>query len=164
MNYPKFKYIENAEDVIQFSDKTKKCDCCGKETNLFTDFIYSQKNVNVICSDCIISGLACEKFEGEFNEVPYINNKSAMEELSKRTPHLSTYQEIEWPVCCNDFCKYLRTCTSKDLKDKQILKDLEETFEDDFFSLEEIKKFNPNFLQLFKCIKCEKYYVKVDLD
>ena len=24
MNYPKFKYIENAEDVIQFSDKTKK--------------------------------------------------------------------------------------------------------------------------------------------
>ena len=164
MELPKFRYIEKCEDVLTISEKPVKCDCCGKETRVFASTMYTQQNVNSICVECIQSGLACEKFDGTFNNVPEIDNESAVLELSTKTPPLPTYQEIDWPDCCNDFCKFLRIATKNDLKNAKILNDLEETFDDDVFEVDELQKMNPNYLLLFQCTKCGKHYVEVDLD
>ncbi|MBO5884510.1 MAG: hypothetical protein J6Q51_01810 [Clostridia bacterium] len=41
MDYPKFKYIEDSEEVLQYSKKGVKCQCCGKTVNFYNDFIYA---------------------------------------------------------------------------------------------------------------------------
>ena len=164
MELPKFKYIEDLKDVLTISDKFVKCDCCGKNTNIYTETLCSDYEINAICVDCIQSGLACEKFDGYFNEVPEINNDAAIEELSTRTPHLATFQELFWPDCCNDFCKYLRISTDKDMKNEKILSDLKETFKDEWFDVEKLPEMNPHYLLLFQCAKCGKHHVVVDLD
>lgn len=161
---PIFKYIENIEGSLTISTKPVKCDCCGKETIVYANSMFTTQDINAICCECIQSGLACEKFNGRFNNAPEIDNDTAMRELSTKTPPLPTFQEIEWPDCCNDFCKFLRVCNSKDLKDKIILTDLEETFVDDIYELEDLPTMNPNYLLLFQCTKCGKHYIVIDLD
>ena len=166
MEYPKFKYLENSEEFLNFSEEGVVCDCCGKTTNLFTDTMYTAEDINAICVDCIKSGEACEKFDGEFNTVSIINNKEATDELLHKTPAIHTFQEIDWPACCNDFCKFLRFFTDDDYENEQIWEDLEETLENDeeYYTIEDIKDMDLSYLLLYKCEICGKYHIKIDVD
>ena len=164
MEYPKFKYVANGEDVLQYDKNGVKCKCCGKVANFYTDFIYSEQEVDVICDECVKSGLACEKFDGTFNDANEIDNVEALDEIVHKTPVLPTYQEFIWPDCCNDMCKYLRRLTKKDLKDAKIMQDLQQTYDDEFVSLEELKTFPSENILLFQCPHCSKHYVILDLD
>ena len=166
MEYPKFKYLDNSEKFLEFSENGVVCDCCGKSTNLYTNNMYTSKDINAICVDCIVSGDACEKFDGEFNTVSVIDNQDATDELTYRTPMLSTFQEIDWPACCNDFCKYLRVCTAEDMEDEDLWEEIEETFDEDEeeYSIDEVREMNPSYLLLYKCEICGKHHIKIDVD
>lgn len=164
MEYPKFKYVENSEEVLKYSKKGKKCECCGETSNFYTDFIYAEEDVSCICHECIQSGLACEKYDGSFNEANQIDNVDAYDEVVYKTPVIPTYQEFIWPDCCNDMCKYLRRCTQDDFKNNKIMQDLEQTYQDEYVSLEELKTFPEENILLFQCLHCGKYFVILDLD
>ena len=164
MNLPNFKYIEKPEDILSFSENPVKCDCCGNDVNFFTNTMFTSHNINAICCDCVKTGLASKKFGGTFNNAFDIGNQEAFVELTTKTPPLPTYQEIDWPDCCNDFCKYLRVCTKEDLKNEKLLSDLQETFNDDEFSFEQLTEINHNYILLFQCTKCGKHYALIDLD
>lgn len=164
MEYPKLKYIDNSKDVLEYTEEGVKCDCCGKTTNFYTDLIYSKQDVEAICVDCVTSGNASKKFDGNFNEAENIEDKMAMEEVELKTPTLPTYQEFLWPACCNDMCVYLRKCTEKDLENKELMLDVQSNFKDDNIPFEDIKKMSPSFLRLFKCAHCGKHKILVDLD
>ena len=164
MDYPKFKYIEDSEEVLQYSKKGVKCQCCGKTVNFYNDFIYAEEDVDCICYDCIQSGLACEKFNGSFNEANQIENVEAYNEVVYKTPVIPTYQEFTWPDCCNDMCKYLRRFTEEDLNDEKIMNDLQETYQDEYISFEELTTFPLEDILLFKCLHCGKHFVILDLD
>ena len=164
MEYPKFKYVANGQDVLQYTKKGVKCDCCGKVANFYTDFIYAEQDVEAICDECVKSGLACEKFDGAFNEAGEIANEEAIDEIVHKTPVLPTYQEFIWPDCCDDMCVYLRRCTKKDFNDTKIMQDLEKTYNDEFVSLDEVKNFPEENLLLFQCSHCGKHYIILDLD
>lgn len=164
MEYPKFKYVEDGKDVIKYSKEKLICQCCGKSTNFFTDFIYSELDIDVICADCVKSGLACATFQGFFNNTKKIRNIDAVNEITFRTPVLPSYQEFLWPDCCKDMCKYLRRLSKNNLKDEKIMKDVQETFKDEFVSFEELKTFPSDNLLLFQCLHCGKHHVILDLD
>ena len=164
MEYPKFKYIKNVERFLNTSEEGVECDCCGKVAHLFADTMYSKEDISVICVDCIKSGEACEKFDGEFNIAIKIDNAEAMDELLHKTPPLPSFQEFDWPACCNDFCTYLSVCKNEDLQNEKILADLKETFDEEYISYEEMLDMMPEYLLLFKCEKCGKHHVIVDVD
>lgn len=164
MNLPTFKYIENPEKILAYSDKPINCDCCGKEVHCYANSMYTQHQVNAICCDCIKDGSACKKFKGNFNDAIEMDNASAMEELLTRTPPLPTYQNFFWPECCEDFCKFLRVCSPSDLKDEKILSDLKETYDEEEVSFEELSLINPYYILLFQCLKCGKHHIIIDFD
>ncbi|MBQ8426069.1 MAG: CbrC family protein [Clostridia bacterium] len=166
MEYPIFKYMANAKEFLNYSEDGVVCDCCGKTTNIFTDNMYTAKRINAICVDCIKSGEACKKFDGEFNTVTIIDNKEAIDELVHKTPAIQTFQEIDWPACCNDFCKFLRIFTDVDFENEQIWEDIKETFDEDEegYSIDYVKEMDLSYLLLYKCEICGKHHIKIDVD
>lgn len=162
MELPKFKYIEDLKDIVKISETFKKCDCCEKDKYAFVDTM-DERN---ICIDCVHSGQANQKFDYTFNEGydSPIDNQEAIDELSKRTPNIPTFQDFPWPDCCNDFLRYLRVCTDKDLKNQEILSDLEETFDEEWINFKDLFNIHPSYLLLYRCLHCGKHYIIVDTD
>lgn len=168
MEYPKLKYVKDSKGFFDYSKEGVVCKCCGNNTHFYAFSIYSTEDIDVICYDCVVSGNACKKFNGTFNEVSkLIDNKEAMNEIIKKPPTIPAYQEIGWPTCCNDMCIYLGVCSKEDLENEQIWNDIEETYDEDdakYIPLEELKEMNPSYLLLFKCPVCNKHRIVVDLD
>ena len=164
MKFPKLKYIEDSSDVYEYSKEGKICQCCGKKANFYTTMIYCDDDIDVICQDCVVSGRACEKFDGYFNESEESGNFMAKDEVEICTPTLPTYQEVVWPACCNNYCKYLRRFTKEDSKNETIMKSLEKTFDDEFVPFEDLKNYKGDYVILFKCEECGEYYAIVDMD
>ena len=117
---PKFKYLLNPiESGVFETDKTVKCDCCGKETSLYYcgpiygDFDEDPK----LCPNCIKEGKAnqwyMETFEDEsgltFFDGDYedVNDEAKIKELLHCTPAHFTWQSFTWPAHCDDFCQFI---------------------------------------------------------
>lgn len=160
MEIPKLKYVKNSEEFFETSEEPRICECCGKETHVFTSMIYSEEEVNCICADCVVSCKACSKFDGFFNEAEEIDNIEAYCTVTRQTPTIQSYQEIIWPACCNDYCTYLRRCTEEDLKDEKIREAYNHQLAEDI----KIEEIDPDYLILFQCEKCGKHHLELDLD
>ena len=65
-----FKYHPDPLGTGAFkNDQTVVCSCCGKETAVYyTGPFYSVEDVGKLCPECIGSGRASEKFDGEFQD------------------------------------------------------------------------------------------------
>ena len=164
MEYPKFKYYRNPRLAVKFDEEPVICDCCKNPTHFYANSMYTTEDINAICPDCITSGKACEKFDGEFNTAINFGNDEAYEQLVTKTPPLSTFQEIDWPHCHNDYCTYIGTCTEEDLENEDLMAELEETFDEDGYEFEEIQDMSPDYLLLYQCEVCGKHHVKIDVD
>ena len=167
MDYPKFKYIEDCHDILEYNKEGVQCQCCGKITNFYTEHIYCVEDIDVICDECIKSGFACKKFNGSFNEARKIDNIDAFNEIVHKTPRIPAFQEFIWPDCCNDMCKYLRLvrlATDKDLEDPAIIESLKETWKNQYITLDDLVKFHWADILLFQCTHCGKYYANLDQD
>lgn len=163
MKYPVLKYIENSSDVYEYLKEGKECQCCGNRVNFYTTMIYSEEDIDVICHDCVVSGKACAKFNGEFNEAEPVDNFELQEEVCKKTPTLPTCQELIWPACCGDYPKYLRRLTSEDLLNDEVMNSLKNTFKDEYVAFDDLGDYE-DMAVLFKCNKCGQYHAIIDLD
>ena len=69
-NLPKFKYQPNIYDKekvldgVRFADNV--CQCCGNKTEVYVSTMYCRADVDCICMECVASGKAAEKYDGEF--------------------------------------------------------------------------------------------------
>lgn len=163
MQYPVLKYIENSSDVYEYSKVRKQCQCCGEIVNFYTTMIYSEEDIDVICHNCVVSGKACVQFDGQFNEAEPLDNFELQDEVCRKTPSLPTYQELIWPTCCGDYPKYLRRINAEDLKDKEIMNSLKNTFKDKIVAFNDLCDYE-DMAVLFKCQKCGEYHAVIDLD
>ena len=59
---PKFKYFPDPLREESFKQgELCKCQCCGKDTDIWCDFPLDYDNgINCICPECIASGAAAE--------------------------------------------------------------------------------------------------------
>jgi len=90
--YSPFCY-ENGAFIKTPAGRQVTCQCCGKQTEYYHEGMYATEEVKCLCPDCIASGAAAEKFEGDFiqdaEEIDGDINK--MDELFHRTPGFVTF-------------------------------------------------------------------------
>jgi len=142
-----------------------------KESNVYYDLIpYCIDNIENLCPFCIANGLAAEKFDAEFVQDAEWSEQTNPEKdklLFCQTPGYSSWQGENWLSCCQDYCAYLGTVGTKELKEmgvaEQVLADYEERGE--YQDIEEyLVKDGSLCGYLFRCLHCQKYQIWVDAD
>ena len=174
MDRVRFKYHPNVWEQEVFSkeegDLLRICQCCGKETEYFLSIVYTKEDVDCICPECVASGKAAEKFDGQFiqdAESDKVDDKNKIDELFKRTPGYISWQGEYWLACCNDFCAYIGEVGTKELEKMGVA---DEVFKE-YDAKDEYKDVR-NYLvkggalcgYLFKCLHCGKYHLGGDAD
>lgn len=170
--HPIFRYHPNPLKTGAFEQGTPQiCPCCGKTTTIYYATIpYCRENVGYLCPECIASGKAAEKYNAKFVQNaewagPPDPEKS--DTLFRRTPGYISWQGENWLSCCNDYCAYLGTVGTKELKElgiaDEVLADYEARgeYEDVAPYLEQD---GPLCGYLFRCLHCQNYHLWVDAD
>lgn len=172
MSEYKFKYHPYPLKTGAFmNDKTVICECCGKQTDVYyTNPFYSIDEVNSLCPECIASGAAAKKFDGEFQDpdsTDKVKDKKALDELIHRTPGYCGWQQEYWLAHCDDYCAFLGYPTWDDLVKMGIDKEIEETYRKDICGVDfeyakEHLEINGGYL--FRCLHCGKHFIYIDFD
>ena len=167
-----FKYHPDPIKTGAFiQDKTVVCDCCGKETGTYYKSpFYTASKVTYLCPECIASGKAAEKFNGEFQDsesTDEVSDPAKLDELCLRTPGYHGWQQEYWLAHCDDFCAFLGYPDWKEIEGMGIVEEIEETYREDLCGLdfEDLKKhIAVNGCYLFRCLHCGKHIVYIDFD
>lgn len=180
-----FHYLQNdllEGDVFIRNTKGRPCVCCGKISEylydglFYTDKYDSKKLDQSLCPECIRSGAAHEKFGVEF--IPLENfygevEDRLKEEVAFRNPCYSSFQDTRWLCCCNAPDVYLGIMSSEEAEKAGILKEVEEAIHADFAPLDSddvIEAYKQGEtegaiqIHVFRCEKCGKHAIWVDLD
>lgn len=169
---PFFKYHPDPLETGSFKEGEEKiCPCCGNKSKVYySSFPYCSEDVEYICPTCISNGEAARKFDAEFVQNAEWHGELDMEkndELFHRTPGYMSWQGEYWLSCCDDYCAYMGTVGTRELKAMDIADEVIEeyvqrgAFED---IGEYLVKDGPMCGYLFKCIHCGKYHLWVDAD
>ena len=169
---PFFKYHPDPLETGSFEEGEEKiCPCCGNKSKVYySSFPYCSENVEYICPTCISNGEAARKFDAEFVQNAEWHGELDMEkndELFHRTPGYMSWQGEYWLSCCDDYCAYMGTVGTRELKAMDIADEVIEeyvqrgAFED---IGEYLVKDGPMCGYLFKCLHCGKYHLWVDAD
>lgn len=165
---PKFKYHPNLyhTQIVVFGKGI--CNCCKKKTEAYIESMYAEEETDCICLDCVADGKAASMFDGQFvQDADVIDNEEATDELFHRTPGYFSWQGENWKACCNDYCAYIAGLDEKDfldstireqLKSGEIINDTDMTVEDIINGASYIRGY------LFKCLHCNRQYLRVDMD
>ncbi|MDE6313971.1 MAG: CbrC family protein [Lachnospiraceae bacterium] len=135
---------------------------------------YSVETIDVLCPECIATGRAAEKFDGEFQDegatdADEVMDEKKTDELIHRTPGYCGWQQEYWRAHCNDYCAYLGGVGTRELNQMDILEEvLEDPILDDTFKgwIRDGKLVNGGSFQgyLFQCLHCGKYLLWADID
>lgn len=167
-----FKYHPDPLETGAFqNDETVICDCCGKQTDVYyTNPFYSVEEVEYLCPECIVSGAAAEKFDGEFQDsasTDKVSDPAKLDELIRRTPGYCGWQQEYWLAHCDDYCAFLGYPTWDELENDGLAEEIEETYRKDicgvdFEDAKEHLKLDNGYL--FRCLHCGKHFIYIDFD
>ncbi|MEV6237278.1 CbrC family protein [Lentzea sp. NPDC051838] len=106
---PSFRYHPKPlfTGSVDWSDE--ECARCGKARGfLYKGPIYSEKTVRV-CPWCVADGSAAETFDATFTdaEAPGDVPDEVVDEICRRTPGFSAWQEGRWLFHCGDGAEFL---------------------------------------------------------
>ena len=169
---PQFRYYPDPVGTGAFEEgETKTCPCCGKKSTVYYSILpYCVENVENLCPLCISNGEAATKYDATFIQDAEWNgepDKEKDEELFCRTPGYISWQGEYWLSCCDDYCAYLGTVGTRELKAMDIADEVFEEyaarneFED---AREYLVKDGSLCGYLFRCLHCGKYHLWVDAD
>jgi len=169
---PKFKYHPNCyENTFSKAENGKfpTCQCCDKETEYFYDAMYSREEIECLCPNCIATGIAAKKFDGDFvQDADEIDeNENRRKELFECTPGYESWQGENWLAHCNDYCAFIGKVGIKELKELGIIKKvLAEYKKRKEYNIKDVKKClhkeGDMAGYLFQCLHCKKYLLYVD--
>jgi uncharacterized protein CbrC (UPF0167 family) len=124
--FPDFKYHPFPLKTGSISSSAVVCQCCGLARGyIYNGPVYAEHNVGRICPWCIADGSAAEKFQAEFADATAIGDfgawgyvsSSVVEEVSRRTPGFSGWQQERWWVHCNDAAAYLGRAGQEEIEE-----------------------------------------------
>lgn len=168
---PYFRYHPNplATGIFQKLEKPVRCPCCGRDTFVnYTGPFYSIGKVENLCPDCIASGAAANKYDGEFQDsesADKVSDPRKLDELTRRTPGYRGWQQEYWRAHCDDYCAFLGGVDYYGLVERGILG---EVLQDPDLN-PDVQK-NPQELgnsiygYLFQCLHCGKHLLHTDYD
>ena len=120
MQLPEFRYHPDplASGSVEASEV--RCACCGERRgSIYTGTPYAQENLTAsICPWCIADGSAHRKFDATFVEAESLSDlpEEIAGTVRTRTPGYASWQQEEWPVCCNDATAFLQPAGLADLR------------------------------------------------
>lgn len=174
---PYFRYHPNplATEAFLVSDTPVACDCCGKSVPIYYEGpFYSVESIDYLCPECISSGRAAEKFDGEFQDEcsleEGVDSPDKLDELIHRTPGYHGWQQEYWRTHCGDFCAFIGYVGYRELKQMGIVDDvLDDSVWDEWGAeREDMIQYmvNGGGVQgyLFQCLHCGKYRLWIDCD
>ena len=176
-NFPKFKYFADPIKARSFKRGNASCEICGEKTGyIYANAFYSVEDIENICPWCIANGAAAEKHEGTFHDFEIEDNSiddENIKELMERTPGFECMQPGIWPCHCSEICVFIEHVGWNDI----VRLGLADELEDDLKKIREKYVGCKNedigniFLNesslsgyLFRCLRCGKYRLTVDLD
>ena len=171
-NLPQFRYYPDPVGMGAFEEgEAKTCPCCGKKSTVYYSTMpYCIENVENLCPLCISNGEAARKYDATFvqdAEWKGEPDKEKDEELFRRTPGYISWQDEYWLSCCDDYCAYLGTVGTRELKAMDIADEVFEEYEarNEFEDVREyLVKDGSLCGYLFRCLHCGKYHLWVDAD
>ena len=169
---PLFRYYPDPVGTGAFEEgEAKTCPCCGKKSTVYYSILpYCVENVENLCPLCISNGEAARKYDATFiqdAEWKGETDKEKDEELFCRTPGYMSWQGEYWLSCCDDYCVYLGTVGTRELKAMDIADEVFEEYEarNEFEDVREyLVKDGSLCGYLFRCLHCGKYHLWVDAD
>ena len=175
IDFPHFRYHRNVLHTGAVIRSSDVCPVCKKKRGYayFSEvFTEDDEEHHGLCPWCIQDGSAARKFNG-FAPDPYeFENieQSRVDELTKRTPLMETFQDIIWPTHCDDFYEFIDyiwqwdDLVSRGIE-KEIIEDLKENSD---YSVDDLKDGlgSDSCMRsyLFRCLHCGKHHLYVDLD
>lgn len=120
MQLPEFRYHPDpiASGSVETSDVA--CACCGEKRGwIYAGVPYAKKDLDrVICPWCIADGSAHRKFDASFVEADSLTDlpDEIADTVRLRTPGYASWQQEEWPVCCDDATAFLQPAGLADLR------------------------------------------------
>lgn len=178
---PFFKYHPNPLATESFckgldfgDEEPTLCNCCGKPSLYWYrgPFYAEEEDLN-LCPDCIASGAAAEKYDGDFtapDHCEYVDDYEKIETICHRTPAFDSIQQGKWLAHCGDFCAFIGYARSwEDLEEQGLAETVTEGLAEKpcRFDLEHIKCCLGGSLDLgylFRCLHCGKVFMYVDRD
>ncbi|MDE7325359.1 MAG: CbrC family protein [Lachnospiraceae bacterium] len=177
MQIPKFRYHPDPMGTGAFlkSDSPVVCPCCNKATMIYYDGpFYAVEEVDSLCPDCIASGEAARKYDGEFQDEYSIDDgvddEELLDELIHCTPGYNGWQQEYWRVHCKDYCAFIGYVGYQELERMGIV---EEVLDDPVIQGQWTKPqamiksmVDGGSVQgyLFRCLHCGKYRLWIDCD
>jgi len=115
MKLPIFKYHPDPLATGSIVKSDVECRCCGRKTGyIYAGPVYAEEELDqTICPWCIADGSAAEKFDATFTDESGIGDgevtvsSEVEEEVSRRTPGFSGWQQERWLACCDDAAAFL---------------------------------------------------------
>jgi uncharacterized protein len=171
---PHFRFHPNPLKTKAIIPATIRCRVCNETRSFkYQGPFYSETEVEDICPWCIANGRAAELFKGEFQDAASIEtdlNPESLNELTKRTPGYTGWQQETWPTHCGEACQFIDYATWQEISSLtvELIEDLQRIALNLNLSLTELNeelKTNPSIqAYLFKCIDCGRHRLTVDLN
>lgn len=120
MEFPVFKYHPDPRSTGAVVAQDSECPCCKRVTGFaYTGSVYAEEELEDICPWCIASGEAAKMFDATFSDdAPLIRENvpsEVVEEVTRRTPGYTSWQQEEWLACCGDACAFHGDLTAEEL-------------------------------------------------
>jgi len=121
---PPFKYHPDPLATGSVLKSDKECRCCSKKTGyIYAGPVYAEEELaQAFCPWCISNGTAAEKFDATFTDEAVIGDGEVAvsteteDEVSRRTPGFSGWQQERWLGCCDDAAAFLGPVGKKELQ------------------------------------------------
>jgi uncharacterized protein CbrC (UPF0167 family) len=111
---PPFRYHPDPISTGSVEESARDCRACGQTRGyIYVGPMYTASKLSrgAICPWCIADGSAASLYEAQFTDVdwgvPEEVPEAVLDEVSRRTPGFSAWQQDHWAYHCADACAYL---------------------------------------------------------
>jgi uncharacterized protein CbrC (UPF0167 family) len=125
---PRFKYHPDPVDTGSVIPSDAICRACDHARGyVYEGFPYAEEDLEGgICPWCIADGTAASRFDAEFCDTAGIGGygrwepvpDTVMDEVSKRTPGFTGWQQERWWTHCGDAAEYLGRAGRRELSER----------------------------------------------
>lgn len=118
---PAFRYHPDPLASGSFTARAGACRCCERDRGvLYTGPVYAEEELDdALCPWCIADGTAHAKFGATFFDAEALGDvipAPVADEICRRTPGYSAWQQGRWPGCCGDATAFLAAVGREDLR------------------------------------------------
>jgi uncharacterized protein CbrC (UPF0167 family) len=109
---PEFRYHPDPLATGNVKPSKAVCRCCDQTREyIYAGPVYAIEDLDdEICPWCIADGSAAEKFDATFADGHPLAeaglSDDIIEEVTRRTPGYTSWQQEVWLACCNDACEF----------------------------------------------------------